>query len=140
MYARQTSLLRNSYVQEWIARVHLQEAFYENRTKTITLIQRVGPTGTMRGGGSLDTEKHPYSPGGPGGIAATINQFRRSFPKTVNAETLKQLGIAPKNESYLINILRFIGAIDPEGNKPRRRKSFFPSTLMKTSGHPSRRW
>ena len=70
-------------------------------------------------------EKHPYSPGGPGGIAATINQFRKSFPKTVNAETLKQLGIAPKNESYLINILRFIGAIDPEGNRTEKAEIVF---------------
>jgi hypothetical protein len=42
----------------------------------------------------------------------TIEQLRRSFPKTVNAETLKKLGIAPQNESYIINVLRFIGVID----------------------------
>ncbi len=61
-------------------------------------------------------ERHPYSPG-PGGITAAITQFRKSFPATVNAETLKQLGIAPKNESYVINVLRFIGAIDKEGKQ-----------------------
>jgi hypothetical protein len=61
-------------------------------------------------------KKHPYSPG-PGGITAAINQFQKSFPKTVTSETLKKLGIAPKNESYVINVLRFIGAIDAEGNK-----------------------
>ncbi len=61
-------------------------------------------------------DKHPYSPG-PGGITAAISQFQRSFPKTVTAETLKKLSIAPKNESYIINVLRFIGAIDAEGNR-----------------------
>lgn len=61
-------------------------------------------------------DRHPYAPG-PGGIVSAINQFRRSFPPTVNAETLKQLGIAPKNESYVINVLRFIGAIDGDGNQ-----------------------
>ena len=59
-------------------------------------------------------ERHPYAPG-PGGISSAIAQFRKSFPATVNAETLKQLGIATKNESYVINVLRFIGAIDKEG-------------------------
>jgi hypothetical protein len=61
-------------------------------------------------------DRHPYSPT-PGGISAAINQFRKSFPSTVTAETLKQLGIAPKNESYVINVLRFIGAIDQEGKQ-----------------------
>src|SRR5262245_20969757 len=37
-------------------------------------------------------ERHPYAPGS-GGISAAISQFRKSFPATVNAETLKQLGI-----------------------------------------------
>lgn len=69
-------------------------------------------------------ERHPYSPG-PGGITAAISQFRKSFPKTVNAETLKQLGIAPKNESYVINVLRFIGAIDKEGKQTDKAVTVF---------------
>jgi hypothetical protein len=69
-------------------------------------------------------ERHPYSPG-PGGVAAAISQFRKSFPKTVNAETLKQLGIAPKNESYVINVLRFIGAIDKDGNQTEKAVTVF---------------
>jgi hypothetical protein len=60
--------------------------------------------------------KHPYSPGF-GGVRAAISQLQKSFPSTVTSETLKKLGIAPKNESYIINILRFIGAIDAEGKK-----------------------
>jgi hypothetical protein len=61
-------------------------------------------------------EKHPYSPG-PGGVSAAISQFQKSFPKTVTSETLKKLGIAKNNETYIINVLRFIGAIDADGNR-----------------------
>ena len=59
---------------------------------------------------------HPYI-GGGGAIIQAVNHFRRSFPSTVTADTLKKLGIAPKNESYLINILRFLGTIDEEGKR-----------------------
>jgi hypothetical protein len=78
---------------------------------------------TVRGYPTL-AERHPYAPG-PGGIAAAINQFRKSFPPTVNAETLKQLGIAPKNESYVINVLRFIGAIDKDGKQTDKAVTVF---------------
>jgi Family of unknown function (DUF5343) len=69
-------------------------------------------------------ERHPYLPS-PGGITAAIAQFRASFPTTVNAETLKQLAIAPKNESYVINVLRFIGAIDKEGKQTEKARTVF---------------
>jgi hypothetical protein len=69
-------------------------------------------------------ERHPYAPG-PGGITAAITQLRKSFPSTVNAETLKSLGIAPKNESYVINILRFIGAIDKDGKQTEKALHVF---------------
>lgn len=69
-------------------------------------------------------ERHPYSPT-PGGITAAITQFRNSFPSTVNAETLRQLAIAPKNESYVINVLRFIGAIDKEGKQTEKAATVF---------------
>jgi hypothetical protein len=71
------------------------------------------------------SDKHPYSPGGPGGISAAINQLLKSFPKVVDSETLKKLSIAPKNESYIINILRFIGAIDANGNKTEKAAATF---------------
>jgi hypothetical protein len=70
-------------------------------------------------------EKHPYSPGGPGGVTGTINQLRKSFPKTVDADTLRKLSIAPKNESYIINILRFIGAIDTNGTRSDQAGAIF---------------
>lgn len=69
-------------------------------------------------------DRHPYSPS-PGGVSAAINQFRKSFPTTVTAETLKQLGIAPKNESYVINVLRFVGAIDKEGKQTSEAVTVF---------------
>lgn len=69
-------------------------------------------------------ERHPYSPA-PGGITAAIGQFRKSFPTTVNAETLRSLAIAPKNESYVINVLRFIGAIDKDGKQTEKAASVF---------------
>jgi len=70
-------------------------------------------------------EKHPYSPGGAGAIAAAITQFRNALPTKINAETLKKLGIAPNNESYVINILRFLGVIDSEGTKTATAASAF---------------
>ena len=70
-------------------------------------------------------DKHPYSPGGQGGIAAAINQLRKSFPKTVDADTLRKLSIAPKNESYVINVLRFVGVLDATGNKTEDGSAVF---------------
>ena len=62
------------------------------------------------------TDKHPYI-SGAGNVAQAINHFRNSLPPTISADTLKKLGLAPNNESYLINILRFLGIIDAEGNR-----------------------
>lgn len=67
-------------------------------------------------------DKHPYA-SGTGGLVAAVAQLRKSFPPKVNAETLKKLGIAPNNETYIINILRFLGIIDTEGNKDTKAAS-----------------
>jgi len=61
-------------------------------------------------------DTHPYTTS-QGGLVQTINQFRQAFPAKVDADTLKRLGFAPNNESYIINVLRFLGVIDDEGNK-----------------------
>lgn len=61
-------------------------------------------------------DKHPYVQG-PGGLVQAVTHFRKSFPATVNAGTLKKLGIAPNNESYVLNVLRFLGLIDQESKK-----------------------
>jgi uncharacterized protein DUF5343 len=59
---------------------------------------------------------HPYI-SGPGNIAQMISHLRKSFPVAINSDTVKKLGIAPNNESYVINALQFIGVIDSEGKK-----------------------
>lgn len=61
-------------------------------------------------------DKHPYVQA-PGNLAQVITHLRKSFPATMTAETLKKLGFAPKNESYVLNVLRFIALIDDAGKK-----------------------
>lgn len=68
--------------------------------------------------------KHPYTLGSTG-LIQVIQQLRKAFPSTVTAETLKKLGIAPNNESYVINTLKFIGIIDDDGNKIKEAASVF---------------
>jgi hypothetical protein len=69
-------------------------------------------------------EKHPYViSNGP--LIQVINHLRKSFPATVTADTLKKLGYAKKNESYVINTLRFLGVIDQEGNKTEKAGKVF---------------
>jgi Family of unknown function (DUF5343) len=46
-----------------------------------------------------------------------VAQLRKAFPTTVNSETVKKLGLAPNNESYVINVLQFIGVLDEDGKK-----------------------
>ena len=71
-------------------------------------------------------DKHPYvTSNGP--FMQVVNHLRKSFPATVNADTLKKLGYAKKNESYVINTLRFIGIIDEAGNKTDKAGKIFSS-------------
>lgn len=68
--------------------------------------------------------KYPYvASAGP--LVKTVNHLRKSFPKEVTADTLKKLGVAPNNESYVINVLRFLGVIDSEGKKVDARAKAF---------------
>lgn len=69
-------------------------------------------------------DRHPYV-SGSGTIVQVINQFRQSFPPNVTALTLQKLGLAPKNESYVLNILRFLQLIDEEGNRTGRAAEIF---------------
>jgi Family of unknown function (DUF5343) len=59
---------------------------------------------------------HPYI-SGAGNITQMISFLRKSFPATVNSDTVKKLGLAPNNESYVINALQFLGIIDEEGKR-----------------------
>jgi hypothetical protein len=68
--------------------------------------------------------KHPYVTSA-GGLVKTINQLRKSFPATVTAQTLKRLGFAPKNETYIVNTLRYLGVIDEKGQATQQGKKAF---------------
>ena len=59
---------------------------------------------------------HPYI-SGAGNVTAIISQLRKNFPATVNSETVKKYGLASNNESYVVNILVFLGLIDEEGKR-----------------------
>ncbi len=59
---------------------------------------------------------YPYI-SGPGNVSQMIGFLRKSFPQTVTSETVKKLGLAPNNESYVINALQFVGLIDADGKK-----------------------
>ena len=69
-------------------------------------------------------EKHPYM-SGSAGLVQAVAQLRKSFPSQVAADTLKKLGIAPNNETYVLNTLRFVGVIDAEGKKSTPAASAF---------------
>ncbi|MBN9547063.1 MAG: DUF5343 domain-containing protein [Alphaproteobacteria bacterium] len=59
---------------------------------------------------------HPYI-SGPGNITQMVSLLRKNFPATVTSETVKKLGLASNNESYVINALQFVGLIDAEGKR-----------------------
>ena len=69
-------------------------------------------------------DKHPYT-SGAGNITQVVSQLRRSFPGVVTADTLKKLSIAPNNESYILNILKFLGILDAESKKVATAASAF---------------
>lgn len=74
--------------------------------------------------GKSVANKYPYvASAGP--LVKAITHFRKNFPKEVTADTLRKLGVAPKNESYVINILRFLGVIDEEGKKVTAKAAAF---------------
>jgi hypothetical protein len=69
-------------------------------------------------------EKHPYAKVN-GGLIQLLDQLRKSIPNAVDADLLKKLGIAPKNESFVINVVRFLGLIDDQGKgTDEARKTF----------------
>ena len=59
---------------------------------------------------------HPYI-SGAGNVAQMVTQLRKSFPSSITSDTVKRLGLAPNNESYVISVLQFVGIIDAEGKK-----------------------
>lgn len=67
---------------------------------------------------------HPYV-GSSGILVQVFTQFRKAMPATVDAARLKQLGIAPSNESVVIGVIRFLGFIDESGNRTEEGKEVF---------------
>ena len=67
---------------------------------------------------------YPYV-SAPGALVKLFEQFRKSFPAVVDAATLKKFEIAPNNESYVINTIRFLGLIDEAGKKAEGVADFF---------------
>lgn len=68
-------------------------------------------------------DKHPYS--GISGLTQTVAQLRKSFPAQFGSDTMKKLGIAPNNESYVLNTLRFLGVLEEDGRKGQKVGSIF---------------
>lgn len=68
--------------------------------------------------------KHPYT-SGTSPVTAMIAQLRKAFPQNVTSDTLKKLGLAPNNESYVINALQFVGVLDEEGKKTENAAKIF---------------
>jgi hypothetical protein len=54
-----------------------------------------------------------------------VGFLRKNFPATVTSETVKKFSIAPNNESYVINALQFIGAIDGDGKRTPKGHDVF---------------
>lgn len=69
-------------------------------------------------------DKHPYV-SGTGVLTQILNHLKKSFPATLNAEVLRKLGFAPKNESYVINVLRFLNVIDDTGARTENAREIF---------------
>ena len=69
-------------------------------------------------------DSYPYI-SGVKNITNMVTQLRSSFPATISSETVKKLGFAPKNESYVINALQFVGIIDEKGKKTTEAKKTF---------------
>ena len=61
-------------------------------------------------------DSYPYV-SGSGNLVKTLSQLKKSFPQVVNSATLKKLAIAPNNETYVINTLRFLGLLDEKGQR-----------------------
>lgn len=60
-----------------------------------------------------------------GALHKLTEKLRKKFPDIVTVDTLKKLGLAPKNETYLINTLRFLDFIDDAGSKNATKTKHF---------------
>jgi hypothetical protein len=68
--------------------------------------------------------KYPYI-SGTSALTQALDFLRKSFPTTFNGETLKKLSIGPGNESYIVNIIRFLGFITEEDARTDKAQNLF---------------
>ncbi len=80
---------------------------------------------------------YPYVPSG-GIIQQAIDQFKKALPAKVDSAALKKLGVAPSNEGYVINTLKFLGLVDSDNSRTESgiglfstHGEAFPSALEK---------
>lgn len=69
-------------------------------------------------------DSHPYI-SGAGNISQMVAQLRNAFPTVVTSDTVKRLGLASNNESYVINALQFVGVLDSDGKKTEKAAEVF---------------
>ena len=70
------------------------------------------------------TSRYPYI-SSPSSVEKIVKKLRSNFPSAITVDTVKRLGIAPKNEGYLIRALRFIEIIDENGKANENKKRLF---------------
>lgn len=59
------------------------------------------------------------------GLTQLLDQLRKSFPTTLDADTLKKLSLAPNNEGVVINTVRFLGLIDEQNARTELGQKVF---------------
>lgn len=69
-------------------------------------------------------DKHPYV-SGTGVLVQVLDHLKKSFPAIFDADVLRKLGLAPQNESYILNTLRFIKLIDDKGARTAEGQKTF---------------
>jgi hypothetical protein len=69
-------------------------------------------------------DKHPYV-NTSAALIQVFDHLKKSFPGTFDADTLRKLGLAPHNESYIINTIRFLKLIDDKGARTVEAQKIF---------------
>lgn len=59
------------------------------------------------------------------GLTELIGRLRKKFPERVDASTLRELGIAPNNESYVLNTLKHVGVLDKDFVRTETARDLF---------------
>ena len=67
---------------------------------------------------------YPYT-NSVGGLISTLQKLRKVFPSSVTTKTLAQWGFAPKNERYVVGVLKYLGVIDEDGKKSAEASRVF---------------